>query len=90
MSNRKFVAVEPPYRPSMGMPYKRILLLIADEINKTSMEQFDDLDASRLAAFELWKRVFPDKPFPRDADVLRRRYDMDPGCRDGGKTVQSL
>ena len=63
----------------MGAPYKRAALLIAAEINKTSMETFCDLDTERHAVYELWKRVFPNVPFPRDADILRRRYDRDPG-----------
>lgn len=85
MSNRKNIKHEKPYRPLKGMPYKRVALSIAKEINKTSPETFDDLDVQRLADFELWKRVFPGVPFPRDADVLRRRYDIDPGV----KNVQS-
>ena len=76
--NRKYFKKEPPYRPLMGMPYKRAALLIAAEINNTAMDNFDDLDVDRLAVYELWKRTFPGVPFPHDADVLRRRYDKDP------------
>lgn len=69
---------EKPYRPFLGMPYKRVALLIAEKINETSLEVFDDLDIERMALAELWKRVFPQTPFPNDAEVLRRRYDKDP------------
>lgn len=87
MSNKKYLRNEKPYRPAFGKPYQRVLLLLAEEINKSAMETFDDLDAGRLAVYELWKRVFPDKPFPKDADVLRRRFDLDPEIKI--KTVQS-
>lgn len=57
----------------MGMPYKRIALKLAEKLNETSLETFDDLDISRFALYELWKRFFPGEPFPLDAEVLRRR-----------------
>lgn len=85
MSNRKYIKAESPHRPSLGQPYKRAALLMADKINETSMEIFDDLDVYRLAVYEFWKRIYPGVPFPKDADVLRRRYDVDPGV----KSVQS-
>lgn len=85
MSNHKYLKKENPYRPLKGMPYKRVALLMAAEINKTSMEKFDDLDIQRMADYELWKRIFPNVPFPKDADLLRRRYDLDPNV----ESVQS-
>lgn len=69
----------PPYRPFVGQPYKKVFKLIAIELNKTSFFEFDDLGALRHAGFELWKRIFPDIPFPPDADVLRTQYYKDPG-----------
>jgi hypothetical protein len=68
-----------PYRPFFGSPYKQVFKEIADELNKTSLNEFDDLAAGRLAAYELWKRVFPNRPFPPEADVLRVQYYRDPG-----------
>lgn len=78
MSKQKYLKKEKPYRPFLGAPYRRVFMLIAQELNKTSLSEFDDLDAGRHAAYELWNRVFPDKPFPPDADILRRRYYKDP------------
>lgn len=67
----------PIYRPLVGHPYKNVFILIAQELNKTSMYEFDDLGALRHAGFELWKRVFPGVSFPPDADVLRTQYHKD-------------
>ena len=75
--NKKHNPKSKPYRPYLGEPYKIIFTMIADELNKTSMVEFDDLDVARLAGFELWKRVFPEKSFPKDADILRKRYHKD-------------
>jgi len=70
---------EPPHRPNMGKPYERAALLIAAELNKKGMYEFDALSTERHAVYELWKRVFKDIPFPADADVLRTPYHKDPG-----------
>ena len=67
------------YRPFVGEPYEKVFKMIADELNKTSLHTFNDLSALRLAGYELWKRVFPDKPFPPEADILRTPYHKDPG-----------
>jgi hypothetical protein len=75
-----------PYRPFFGSPYRIVFDEIAKELNKTSIYEFDDLAAGRHAAFELWKRIFPHRPFPSDADVLRVQYHRDPGTKD---SVQS-
>lgn len=69
-----------PYRPFFGEPYKYVFWLIAEELNKTSLNTFDDLSAGRHAAFELWKRIFPKTPFPADADILRTPYHKDPAA----------
>lgn len=67
------------YRPLVGLPYKNIFLAIADKLNETSMHKFDDLSAIRHAGYELWKRMFPNDPFPPEADVMRTQYHKDPG-----------
>lgn len=71
------------YRPLLRSPYKRVALILAGKFNKTSIDDFNDLDVCRLALYELWKRACPDTPFPADAKSLLKRYDADPG------TVQS-
>ncbi len=75
--NKKHNPKAKPYRPFLGEPYKIIFLQIAEELNKSAMNDFDDLDIARLAGFEMWKRVFPEKPFPKEADILRKRYHKD-------------
>ena len=69
------------YRPLVGLPYKPALLLIARELNRTSLNNFSDLGALRHCVFEYWKIVFPGVPFPKDADALRTQYHRDPGTR---------
>lgn len=85
MSNRKYLIKEKQYRPHLGMPYKRVALIMAKKINEMALDNFDDLDTERHAMFLLWRQLFKDEPFPRDADVLRRRFDLDPNL----KSVQS-
>lgn len=63
----------------MGEPFKKAMLLIADALNETALMEFDDLAVGRHAVYELWKRVFPGKPFPPEADILRTPYHKDPG-----------
>jgi hypothetical protein len=70
--------IKDKYRPLVGIPYKHVLLKIALELNKTSMNTFNDLSALRHAVYELWERVFPSIPFPRDADNMRMKYHKDP------------
>ena len=72
---------KPPYRPLVGHPYRWVLWEIAEELNKTSMFNFDDLSALRHSVYELWMRVFPGIPFPPDADILRTPYQRDPGTK---------
>ena len=67
-----------PYRPLLGEPNKHVAQKIARKINETSMQNWKDLDVCRLALYELYKRAFPDEPFPNDALVLLKRYDADP------------
>jgi len=66
------------YRPLLRTPYKRLAVQIADKMNQSSMNSFDDLDICRLAIAEFWKRAFPDRQLPDDARDLLKRYDVDP------------
>ena len=66
------------YRPLLRVPYKRVALAIAGKLNETTLDDFDDLDVCRLALAELWKRAYPNTPFPPDAKDLLKRYDTDP------------
>lgn len=75
---QKHKKTDKPYRPFLGAPYKKIALMLAKKFNETALADFDDLDVIRHALYELWKRAYPDLPFPADADNLRRRYDKDP------------
>jgi hypothetical protein len=66
------------YRPLLRMPYKRLALEIAETLNKTALDEFDDLDVCRLALAELWKRTRRGEPLPKDAQRLLKRYHIDP------------
>ena len=68
----------PQYRPLVGYPYKTVFIKMAQELTKTSLNDFDDLATLRHAGYELWKRIFLDTPFPPDADILRTQYHKDP------------
>ena len=65
------------YRPYLGQPYKPVLDALAAKLNEDAMVEFDDLDVLRHSVYEMWKRAYPDVPFPADADVLRKRYYKD-------------
>jgi len=71
-----------PYRPNMGAAFKPVFQAIAAELNKTSLYEFDELAAARHAPYELWRIMFPDTPFPPDADVLRMPYHKDPNKKE--------
>jgi hypothetical protein len=67
------------YRPLLREPYRKVAVRIAQKLNETSIQKWNDLDVCRLALHELYERAYPGEPFPMDAEVLLKRYDADPG-----------
>ena len=62
------------FRPFIGIPYRSVLVRLADELNKTSRFKFTALGVLRHAVYLLWQAKLPDEPFPSDADELRTPY----------------
>ena len=62
------------FRPSIGIPYRSVLVRLAAEMNKTSRFKFTPLGVLRHAVYLLWQTVLPDEPFPTDADELRTPF----------------
>ena len=62
------------FRPSVGIPYRSVLVRIAAEMNKTSRFKFTALGVLRHAVYLLWQKELPDEPFPIDADELRTPF----------------
>ena len=72
------------WRPYMGGIFRVMAIEIAQELNKTSLQVFDDQDITRLALAELYVRAFPERSLYPEARQLLKRYDKDPGIVQSG------
>lgn len=66
------------WRPFVGGLYRVYMIEVAQELNKTNMFEWDDLDALRTAIARFYHDVFPEKEISKEAKELIRRYDKDP------------